>query len=427
MSPRSAALALALLAGPAAAQRGAEPLTLEAAVEAAVRNSPAALAAEQDISIARQRLREARFLALPQFTLSGTATRLNLEYPSVLGPELGERFLDPALSDTFYTLRAQALQPLYTGGKNTNTMKLARTAHSQAKVDYEAARAAAALGAKRAFYELLYRARLAESEERWLARGRELAAGLAADGFERTEAQALLSELADRAALARGEAETARTALLRAMNREPDYAFEPAGPFEPRPVDWDVSRSLVTAMESRPELQSELYKAQMDDIAVSLAMTRRNPNIYLGASYDLNAYRDPSRGGNSVRSNNWLASLAIHFPLSYDIWTQVQQRRAQQRQGDLKRAGLQDQIRFDIIAAHKEAAARQADASRLAAELERLRAAFEEAARTTRASPAALRAARALADVEARRLAAVYGQLLARVRLEWAQGRDFAR
>ena len=42
-------------------------------------------------------------------------------------------------------LPAQALQPLYTGGKNTNTLKLAKTAHNQAKVNFETARADAAL------------------------------------------------------------------------------------------------------------------------------------------------------------------------------------------------------------------------------------------------------------------------------------------
>lgn len=39
----------------------------------------------------------------------------------------------------------------------------------------------------------------------------------------------------------------------------------------------------------------------------------------------------------------------------------------------------------------------------------------------------ALRALCALCSLEAKYLEAVYNQLLARSRLEWAQGRDFAR
>lgn len=427
MKPAHAALVLALLAGPASAQKNGETVTLDEVVAAAVQNSPAALAAEQDIIIARQRMREARFMALPQLSLSGTASRLHLEYPAILDQELGERFLDPAISNTFYTLRAQALQPLYTGGKNTNTLRLAKAAHNQAKVDYEAARAVAALEGKRAFYALLYRRRALESAGRWLERARGLAAGQGGDAFERLESSALLSGLADAERRAEGEVEAARTGLLKVMNREPGYAAEPEGKFEPLPADGDVSRSLTTAMQSRPELKSELYKAQMDDIAVSMALVKRYPTVYLGASYDVNAYRLTDIGDRSARASNWLGSVAVRFPLSYDIWTQVQQRRAQQRQGELKRAGLQDDVRFEILAAHKEAEARQREAERLGAELASMLTSFDEAARGARPSPPALRALCALAELEQRQLAAVYAQLLARVRLEWARGLDFGR
>lgn len=427
MNLTAAALALAVLAGPAAAQKNGGSVTLADAVAAAVKNSPAALAAEQDIIIARQRVHEARFLALPQLTLSGTMSRMDLEYPGVLGAEMGDRYIDPAAGDSFYSLRAQALQPLYTGGKNTNTLKLAKTAHNQAKVNYEAARAAAALEAKKAFYTLLYSLRVKESAAYWLARARGLAAAPPGDAFERLEASMLLSGLAGRVEKAEGELESARTRLLKVMSREPGYPAEPSGKFEPLGVPPEVSRSLVTAMESRPELKNELYKAQMDDIAVSMAMVKRYPTIYLAASYDLNAYKFSSLSEAAERSGNWLASVAIHFPLSYDIWTQVQQRRAQQRQGELKRSEVQDGIRFEIIAAYKEAEARLQEADTLGAEYRRLSGDFEAALGAARPSLSAMRALCALSDLDQKRLGAVHAQLLARVKLEWAQGRDFDR
>lgn len=423
----AAVLTLALAAYPAAAQNGGGTLTIDDAVSLAVKNSPAALAAEQDIIIARQRVREARFMALPQFTLSGTASRVNLEYPAVLGAELGERFLDPSISDTFYTLRAQALQPLYTGGKNTNTLKLAKTAHNQAKVNYETAKAEAALSAKKAFYNLLYQRRLSAVSRDWLKRAGALDAALRKDAFEELEASILLSGMADRAQQAESGEDSAVTGFLQALNREPGYQPELDGVFAPLPVEAEPTRSLVTAMEMRSELKSELYKAQMDDIAVNMAMVRRNPTIYLGASYDVNAYKMSDLGDNSVRANNWLASLAIRFPLSYDVWTQVQQRRAQQRQGELKRAELQDKIRFEIIAAHKEAIFWQAEAGKLQGEAVRMKTAYEAALRSGRPSMAALRLMSTLCELEKKAADAVYTQLMARIRLEWARGRDFAR
>ena len=237
----------------------------------------------------------------------------------------------------------------------------------------------------------------------------------------------LLSGLSDRAQQAGSGVEAALTALRKALNREPGSLVDADGRFEPQPVRTDVSRSLVTAMEARSELKSELYKAQMDDIAVNMAMVRRNPTIYLGASYDVNAYKFSSLTDDSARSNNWLASLAIHFPLSYDIWTQVRQRKAQQRQGELKRAELQDSIRFEILSAHREAVSWQAEAEKLGAETAQMKDGYEAASRSARPSMAALRALCALGELEKKSLDAVYNQLLARIRLEWAQGRDFAK
>jgi len=423
----AAALALALFPGPASAQKNGESLTIDDAVSIAVKNSPAALSAEQDIIIARQRMREARFLFLPQFALSGTLSRVDLEYPALLGPELGDRFVDPRAGDNFYSLRAQALQPLYTGGKNTNTLKLAKTAHNQAKVNFETVKADAALAAKRTFYTLLYQRRLRESLTNWLGRARELDSALRKDAYEELEAVMLLSDLSDRVRQADNGVAAAAADLLKALNRDPGTPLEVSGNFEPLPVPAGVTRSLVTAMEARSELKSELYKAQMDDIAVNMALVRRNPTIYLGASYDVNAFKFASLADESERANNWLASIAIHFPLSYDVWTQVQQRKAQQRQGELKRAELQDTVRFEIISAHRDATAWQAEAEKLGAETSRMSGAYEAASRSARPSMAALRALCALCDLEKKSIDAVYNQLLARIRLEWAQGRDFAK
>lgn len=421
------ALVLALLGAPAAAQNSGDALTLSEVVQLSVRNSPAALAAEQDIIIAKQRVRESRFMYLPQFTLSGTASRVNLEYPAVLGPELGERFLDPAISDTFYTLRAQALQPLYTGGKNTNTLKLAKAAQNQARVNYEAAKADAAYAAKKAFYTLLYQRRLQAASKEWLARAASLNTALRKDAFEDLEASMLLSGLSDRSQQAESGVDAAAADLLRVLNREPGYQLEITGDLETLPVEAEVTRSLVTAIDARPELKSELFKAQIDDIIVNMALTRRNPTVYLGASYDVNAYKMSDLMDNSVRANNWLASLAIHFPLSYDIWTQVQQRRAQQRQGELRRLELQDKVRFEILSSHKEAVFWQLEAGKLAGELSRMKASYEAASRSSRPSMAALRALCALFELEKKAEDAVYTQLMARSRLEWARGRDFER
>ena len=405
------------------AQRAQDTLALDEVIRLSVKNNPTVLAAEQGIIIARQRVHEARFLNMPQLALSGTFSRVNLEYPTVLGPELGGRYLAPDVNDNFYTLRAYALQPIYTGGRNTSTIRLAQTAHNQARVDYETVKNDVVYNAKTAFYSVLYNKALNACAARCLARAETLAAGLKKDSFENIEVELALVGLRSGLELSKKNLESAGAALLKLLNREPGYQADITGEFALQPVNESIAKSLVTAMESRSEMKSEIYKAQMDDIAVNMALFRRNPNIYLGASYDVIGYKAALSGG-AIKSNNWMASVGINFPLSYDIWTQVRQRKAQQRQGELKRVELQDNIRFEITSAYKDLGFWQKEAQDRKTVFERLDGEYETAMRNNKASMGALRSLCPLCDLEKKYLDSVYNQLIARIKLEWAQGRD---
>ena len=422
--------AVILLSSPlpfrAEAVRNQDVLMLDEVVSLAVKNNPALLSSEQDIIIAKQRVREARFMNLPQLALSGTFSKVNMEYPMILGPELGDRYLDPAIKENFYTMRAYALQPLYTGGRNKNTLRMAQTAYNQAKVNYETVRTDLVYSAKKIFYTLLLNKKLLELALERKARVQAMSAGIRKDAWEAIEIKILLAGFEKQAEQAAHDADASRIELIRVLNRELSYQFDITGDLTVRPVNVTMQKSLVTAMEMRSELKSEMYKAQMDDIAVNMAMIRRYPNVYLGASYDAIGYRMNSLSDNSIRANNWAASIAIHFPLSYDIWTQVVQRRAQQRQGDLKRVELQDKIRFEIITAHKDLEFWDAETLKRKETLATVDGEYRDAAKTTPASLAALRAMCAMYDLEKACLEGVYQQLMACVKLEWAQGRDLA-
>ena len=417
----------AVLAFPCAApaQRVQDVLTLDEVVRLAVKNNSSVLFSEQGIIISKQRVREARFLSLPQFSLSGTFSRANLQYPTVLGSELGARYLAADVSDNFYTLRAYALQPLYTGGRNTSALRLYKTAHSQAKVDYETVKNDVVYTAKKNFYAVLYSKALNSSAALFLEKAEALSAGFKKDSFEDIEAQLVVAGLRSKLLIAKKDLEAASASMQKLLNREPGYSADVAGAFVLQPVREDLKKSLVTAMESRSEMQSEVYKAQMNDIAVDMAMFRRYPNVYLGASYDVVGYRAAIPDGD-MKSNNWTASVAIQFPLSYDIWTQVLQRKAQQRQGDLKRSELQDNIRFEIASAYRDLDFWQKEAQERKTLLERLSADYERALHGGRTSMEAVRALLLLCDFEKSYFESVYNQLLARIKLEWAQGKDLS-
>ncbi|HOX23242.1 MAG TPA: TolC family protein, partial [Elusimicrobiales bacterium] len=169
----------------------------------------------------------------------------------------------------------------------------------------------------------------------------------------------------------------------------------------------------------RPEVKSEVYRAEMDSIALNLAMSRRSPTVMLGASYDVVGYQFP------LPSNSWEATLAIQFPLAYDFWTQITQRKAEQRQGDLKRSSIQDKVRLEVRQYHQELLFWQDTVRRLQADKDDLLKYYDSGLqRNGTPSLSLLRAARSVYSAQARYFDAVEKQLIARARLEWAVGHD---
>lgn len=402
-----------------------EILTLDEIVNLAVKNDTAILSMEQDIIIAKQRVREARLLSFPQVSLSATISRLDLEYPMVLPQELGARYMDAGTLKDFYTFRAYALQPIYTGGRNKSTLKMAKTSLNQAKVNYETVQRDIIFNAKKSFYSLLYYKESLEITMKWHKKAQELYDGIKKNEWEQIEAKILLDNLESEKEKAKENLKFSRLNLLKALNRETDSMVDISGELETAPVSVDLRKSIVMAMEMRSELKSEMYKAQMDDIAVNMAMIRRYPNIYLGASYDIvgDSFKDFT--DSSLRSNNWMASVAIHFPLSLDLWTQITQKKAQQRQGDLKRSSLQDTIRFEIFQNVESLSFWQNEAIKRKNFLSDITRHYESALKKSSMSMSSLRMLFFVFDANKKYLDSLYEQVMAKIKLEWAQGKDF--
>lgn len=405
----------------AAAPAAAGPIGVERFVELAVKNDASLLSAEQDIVISRQRLREARSLLLPQISFSGSLSRLSLEYPMVTPPELGGRFLDGAYGDNTYALRAHVVQPVYTGGRNRNAARMARNAWSQSRLLLETERLDAARKAREAFCGALYRRELLAAASSYHLRSLALA-GRAAGGWDALEAGAA----ADRFAREKDRAEHAYAASLASMSalvRSENGVLEIDGELAAEPPSGTLQKAIIAAMERRPELRGEIYRAQMDEIALNMAALRRYPNVYIGAVYDMVAY-DADSFSSMERTGSWAASVAIHFPLSYDWWTQIVQRRAQQRQGSLKRVELEERLRGELRSAWSEASFRLREAGAARSALEAAAADYERARRSAPAEAGRAAAGlRTLYDKELALLESLYLQKMAAIRLAWAQGK----
>ncbi|MBI4387195.1 MAG: TolC family protein [Elusimicrobia bacterium] len=388
--------------------------TLEEAQRLALLNSAALLSAEQNVFIAQQRVQEAKFLFFPEVGLQASGTRYESRYPFALAPELHSILLFPSDRNYIYSGRAYLTQTLYDGRKTINLFRLAQSALKQAQTQYEAVRLDTAHGTRRAFFQLLHaQERLAAAEQRLRAVQTRLSRDFS--GWERVEAEAWVAQLRSREAEALHAAELELLEFRKTLNLELDTPVRVLGTLETQPVTTDLHKLLIWAMEMRPELQSEIYKAKMEDIAVNLASGRRFPTIILASNYEITDNRFP------IKQNNWDATLGLRIPFPFDFWTQIRQKRAEKRQGEILRADSQDRVRLEVRKAYEDLQFWQTEWPLREKEYLRIKELAQSAGE--RGGPAAIRAQPAYLDAQERYLGAVMEHLVAVSKLERAVGR----
>ncbi len=328
-----------------------DPLSLENAIRLAIENNYQLLLTEQDVIIAEQKVKEAKFLHLPRISLNAGATAYNLDYPTIIPESLGMRFISQEEghenSDLFYGAGVSAIQYLYTGGRTSSTVSLAKATLKEAHSRYEAVKSKTIYDVKEAFFNLLF---LQKKKELFEDTSKQISKVLNKKNNKAWENILVKSELAKIQSnnnFIDEETRNASLALLKTMNKELNNTIVIQGNFELVPAEIDLKKLSVWAMEFRPELKSALYKLEMDNISVNLSLARRYPDIMLGASYE-------RLGLNNIKDENMQLTLALKLPIGYNYSSQIKQKRAEQRQTILKQAEIEDQIRIEVAQAYNK-------------------------------------------------------------------------
>ena len=325
------------------------PLSLENVIRLSLENSYDVLLIEQDLVIAQQRIQEAKFLYRPQFSINASVTGYNLDSAMVLPEVVGQRLLIPDANhrkeDLFYGVGISAVQYIYSGGRISSTLDLARAADKEILSRYQTAKNTVIYSAKTAFYEYLYAEQKNNLAQDVLKKAQEFAKRNGLSAAQKILVSAELSSFESIAATAKADFEEAKIKLLQILNKEfnTDITFE--GSLDYEPIETDLKKLNLWAMEFRPEVKGAMYKLEMDNIAVKLSLTRRYPDILLGASYD-------RQGLDNLKQENMQATLAVKVPFGYNFGTQLRQKRAEQRQTVLRQASIEDTIRTQVLEAY---------------------------------------------------------------------------
>ncbi len=383
-----------------------------------IRNDPRLQSSEQDLIIAESRVTEAELRFLPELGLQASASKFNAIYPFALSGDYHNILLFPGTQENIYSSRAYFNLPLYEGQRTLNTYKLALAAQKQAVANRDSVKMDLVLQVKEAFYHLLLAQERAAAADEHLRDVERAAADGGLGAWEAVEAEAALATARSGASETAHELDSMRLTFLKSMNLELDTPFRVTGSLTTTPIKIEVERAVLWAMELRPELQSQTYKAQIDAIGVSLANGRRYPTVSVGGDYELTAQSFP------LDKNNWDVTLGVKIPLTYDLWSQLKQKRAEQRQGQLTRSDLQDQVRLQVRQAAESLRYWQEEWPRREKQWRRIQGLYDAASAKAGSALARIRAQQSLLDLRLAYLSAVTEHLLARARLERAVGRE---
>lgn len=426
------ALALALLCAalPAAAQKEYglkfsslinDDLTLENAIRLGLENNSEFLSARQEIIIAEQKINEAKFRFLPQFSLQGTATWYDLEYPMVLPDAVANRFLpstDTLSEKKFFGVGVTATQYLYSGGRIRGTLKMARANLKQVQSRYETVKNAVVLDIKKSFNNLLHAQEYARFTQKTLDTANQWYARPSGDAWTQIRQRALLADLAVRNNQAKRALGEAQLAMLVSLNKELNSTITIKGDFVPVKTNWDLPHLNLWAMEFRPELKSAIYALEADNISIDLALSKRYPDIILNGSYE-------QMGADTLEDVNKQISLAVRLPIPYNFSEQIAQKKAEQRKSSLRRAAIEDKIRIQVASNFESMRFWQDEVLQRQAVYRDLKTRIETAGKTaakTGTSP--LEALLAYEQTAAGYFEAILKNRIAKAELEWAIGQD---
>lgn len=377
---RAAALLLGLAVGwPAAggasahAQESEFPvMTLEEAIDAALRHSPQIAQAEGAIRNSEASSRTAWGAYLPSLSFSTGGSRRSSE---VFNPTTNTMVRSDA--SVGYNAGLSSSIDLFTGGRRGAEMNRARAESISAETGLIQQRFGVILNAKRAYFEVLKADELIRISESRVNRAQEAleAAQRRAQVGSATQSDVLRAEL---------EVSNARQALLQAQNQKRTASFQlgrlvgatgavaaaPGTDLAFEPVEIDREALAAEALRQAPVVRAAQASADAAAAGARAAKAQYLPSISASGSYNL-SNREIDLG---TSNKSWNLSIGLSYPIFNRF----------QREANVERASVQASV----------ASVQLADARRaVRADLERVLGGLELAQEQIRLTAAAVKVA----------------------------------
>jgi outer membrane protein TolC len=427
------------------------PVTLERAVEIALRRNHGLVMARQEREIAEGQITEARSASLPTVGLRGTYMRMDrittfggspsYDLPVTNGGvptgDVVTMLGTPAFELSSYDNYAAVVtlqQPVYLGGRAFAARRIAKAHRAAVENQIAAAEQGTVLAVYKGFYDVLLAREdvKAANEARDFARknvedvGHRLEQGMATRfDLQRAKVQLAMSQTG---VIVAGNAEDqARASLLTLLGMPPGEKVEIAGALEFAQVDVPGADAAEAALAKRPDLAAQDKLVAMQRENIKIARADALPSVLVTGE---TGWEDPSQMsfGSLEDDTYWRAGIVLNMTLfdGLRIKGRLRQERARLAQLTTGRQQLVDRIRLEVEQARLalinagKAVASQAEA------LEQAREAFSLAqaayAQGVGTQLDVLGAQVGVTEARRGRARSVYGYVMASVALQRALG-----
>jgi outer membrane protein TolC len=435
----------------AAAMSRAEDISLQQAVDIALKNNPAMKVSRERVTAAHGQMETVRGNLVPQLSLSGNMVRLN----SLIDMRAGSPYYLPVLDSAYhptgemvpmasasitsdkigntYTGKISASWPIYTGGKIWQGYQISRLNLRAAGESCDSARAAVVFSVKQAYYDLLLaRSALAvtgeavSSIEKHVERVRALYQNGMVSRYDLLRAEVQLSNLQPQLIRMENAVELARQAFNMTLNRKLDSPVTLTDSMEYFAVKVDSASLASEALNMRPEYRSLLLQQEMVDKARLISYSSYQPTVALFSDYSYT--KGAGFSGTDEWNKNWDVGVSASWPL-FDGGSglgRIKEARANSRQLNIIKQQVEDGIKLEVSANwltlkanEKTIVSQQLSVEQAQEALKIARARYESGQAT---NLDVLDAQLALTQAQTNRIQAVHDYLVSLARLEKAVG-----
>jgi outer membrane protein len=353
----SLGLLLMLMLSVAVYSYAAESLTLDQAIDTALRNNPGLKAADAQIEVADAGVLRSVSGFLPRVTASETWTRTNNPLMA-LGTKLNQEIVTPAdfnpavINDpdliSNYNTRLAVMQPVFSGGKEYIGRKQARLAREASVQDRERTRQETIYNVVKAYYgvllaEELHKVALQSLETSEanvnLAQARYTSGAALQSDLLRAKVQR--AEVREMVTRSRNGVRLATAALNFSMGVPQGIENDYSGTLSAQDVKTDITAVLDEAAAKRPDLMSMELNLRNAEKSVTMARSDYMPNLNLMGQMDWNSDKI---AGTDAKS--WAVMAVLQWNLFDGLVTRSKVKEALATSSRMK--SLEEQTRSGI-------------------------------------------------------------------------------